>query len=220
MGEILFNEIVTEAYNKEFMEFASVPKHHFSRKHNKKMKLLFSERTSSGQRSRSQIKLKYIWLVIILSCLIALTGFVIMFFVDGFKGTVYHDNTHLFAINTEGCPTTIEKEYELSVLPGGYTLSKSTNGSFYSKKVYRNKDNQDLTFIQYVKSKFNLHINTEGYEPVETVINGHNAIYIDFDNQEVTIVWDSNDYILEISGIFNKDELLKLAELNETRGFE
>ena len=225
-----FEELISGYFDNEFANIEEVAPR-FSIKHKIAMRKIFRIFADNAYNKSStnqavyvpskpiSIRKRLIIAAIIIVGMAVLTGFVIMFISNGFKGKVYHDNTHLVAVNTEDCPTNIEKEYELSVLPKGYTLSKSTNGSFYCKKVYRNKDNQDLTFIQYVKSKFNLHINTEGYEPVETVINGHNAIYIDFDNQEVILVWDSNDYILEISGIFNKYELLKLVELNENAGF-
>lgn len=224
-------ELISGYFDKEFSDVAEVSLPKFSLKHRIAMRRIFRRFADNAYKKAStdhvvyvpskprSIRKRLIILAIIIISMAILTGFVIMFISNGFKGKVYHDNTHLFAVNTEGCPTTIEKEYELSVLPEGYVLSKSTRGSFYSKKVYRNKYNQDLTFIQYVKDQFNMHINTEGYKPIETLINGYNALYIDFDDRETYLVWDSDDYIIEISGILDKYELLKLAKLNEMAGF-
>ena len=224
-------ELISGYFDKEFSDVAEVSLPKFSLKHRIAMRRIFREFADNVYKKASTDNVVYvpskprnfrkrlIIVAIIIIGMAILTGFVIMFFSDGFKGTVYHDNTHLFAVNTEGCPTTIEKEYELSVLPEGYELSKSTLGHTFSEKIYCGEDNQELTFIQYVKTGFNPHINTEGYELVDITVNGYNAVYIDFNNSNITILWDSSDYILEISGGLNKNRMLELATMNENAGF-
>ena len=92
-------------------------------------------------------------------------------------------------------------------------------GNAMAQKVYKNNTGETIIFTQYIKSEFNLHINTEEHKAVETSVNGRNAVYIDFNNKNVIVVWDNNDYILEILGNFNINDAIKLAELNEITGF-
>lgn len=89
------------------------------------------------------------------------TGCIVVYITNSFRGTVYRDNTHLFAVDLNDCPDTIEKEYSLSVVPEGYKLYEVVSDEEIVYIVYRNADSEELIFIQTVKSKFNSHINTE-----------------------------------------------------------
>ena len=223
-------ELISGYFDNEFANIEEVAPR-FSIKHKIAMRKIFRKFADNAYNKSStdqteyvpskpiSIRKRLIIVAIIIVGMAILTGFVIMFFADGFKGTVYHDNTHLFAVNTEGCPTTIEKEYELSVLPKEYELCDTNVGNAMAQKVYKNNTGETIIFTQYIKSEFNLHINTEEHKAVETTVNGRNAVYIDFNNKNVIVVWDNNDYILEILGVFDKNDAIKLAELNEIAGF-
>ena len=223
-------ELISGYFDNEFANIEEVAPR-FSIKHKIAMRKIYRKFADNAYNKSStnqtvyvpskpiSIRKRMIIVAIIIIGMAVLTGFVIMFISNGFKGKVYHDNTHLFAVNTEGCPTTIEKEYELSVLPEGYELCDTNVGNAMAQKVYKNNTGETIIFTQYIKSKFNLHINTEEHKTIETSINGCNAVYIDFNDKNVIIVWDNNDYILEISGDFDKYEAAKLAELNEKSGF-
>lgn len=89
--------------------------------------------------------------------------------------------------------------------------------------MYCNPDTEQvLVFGQTVKSKFHPHINTEGYDLQETKVNSCNAIYIEYINAygvSSTVIWDNEDYILELFGNFDNNELRDLAISNEINGF-
>jgi len=89
--------------------------------------------------------------------------------------------------------------------------------------MYCNPDTEQvLVFGQTVKSEFNPHINTEGYDLQETKVNSCNAIYIEYINAygvSSTVIWDNEDYILELFGNFDNNELRDLAISNEIDGF-
>ena len=132
-------------------------------------------------------------------------------------------NTHLFAIDTANCPSTIEKEYSLSVVPEGFEMYDVSATSTDITVMYCNPDTEQvLVFGQTVKSEFNPHINTEGYDLQETKVNSCNAIYIEYINAygvSSTVIWDNEDYILELFGNFDNNELRDLAISNEIDGF-
>lgn len=44
-------------------------------------------------------------------CAALLTDFIVAFVSKKFSGMVYSDNTHLFAVDTENCPTIIGEKY-------------------------------------------------------------------------------------------------------------
>lgn len=147
---------------------------------------------------------------------------VIAFVTNSFRGTVYSDNTHVFAFDSDDGPDTIEQVYQLKSLSDNYKIYSKDNSDKYSFTIYKN-DNKELVFTQTVKSEFNPHINTENYTFEEIKINGCDGIcyeYIQNDLIDSLVIWNNQSYILELEGNFTKDELVELANINEVEGFE
>lgn len=238
MSSYTIDELISGYYEKAFSGIAEVPLPRFSLKHRMRMNKIFkqfaknkkpisnskcSERPRVTEHYKSLSLHKRLILLTVLILFLALaTGFIVLFVSNGFKGTVHADNTHLFAFNTDNCPGEIEKVYTLSVVPEGYELLEST--IFYDSAItiYTNDYGNELIFKQKVKKRYNPHINTEEYTLEETDICGCNAIFTEIvHKQEVDslIIWDNKDYILTLSGNFDKDELINLAVSNEKCGF-
>lgn len=235
------DELISGYYENELLKAEDIPLPRFSLKHRIRMNRIFRQ-FSKNKKSVSNKELPAVLstevvhkpltlrkrlliaaLIIILLAFTIMTGFVIMFRADSFEGIVYNDNTHLFAINTEGCPTMIERVYVLSVVPEGFELDQSLSNETNMLTVYTNPiTNQLLTFEQTVKSEFHPHINTEGHELLETEINGCNAVCIDFTTDNTIssmVIWEDKDYILELYSDFSIDETINLAERNAANGF-
>ena len=213
MSEQLLYDVLVEAYNKEFADFNNAPKHRFSHSHKVKMRRLFDGDTAAPT-TKPRIKLKYVWIAIILACVLVITGFVFMYFSDGFKGKVYHDNTWLFPTDIENCPEILEEVYSLPYVPDGFILLAEDETDYCYYSFYKNeKTGQSITFDQFVKSTFNVHANTEGFDLVETKINGCNAVYIDYSPKWncADVIWDNGDYILELNADFSLEEVLNMA---------
>lgn len=119
------DELISGYFEKQFAEADEVPLPKFSFRHRLTMKRIFklfehnkamsdinAEDTCENVLGHKQLSFRkrLIIAVAIIVCLAVMTGFVIAFISGGFKGTVYQDNTHLFAIDTANCPSTIEKE--------------------------------------------------------------------------------------------------------------
>lgn len=232
------DEIISGYYEKQFSQTYEVSMPRLSVRHKRRMKRIFKlfakNRVSSKNyvsyaqnynRNTHKISLhkRIILAILIIAFLVVATGFVVIYFSDAFTGVVYHDNTHLLVVNTDDCPSTIEKVYKLSVVPEGYELYETSKTSVSSTVIYKNPITEEsLIFDQTVKSEFNPHINTEGYTLQETNINGCNAVCIEYKIEEgvsSVVVWDNGDYVLELEGNFNKDELINLANINEINGF-
>lgn len=226
-------ELISGYFDNEFANIEEVVPR-FSIKHKIAMKKIFRKFADNAYNKSSTNKTVYVpskpisirkrlvIVAIIIVGMAVLTGFVIMFISNGFRGKVYHDNTHLFAVNTEGCPATIEKVYKLSVLPDGYEFVNSSFSNEYVFTTYMNKNKAVIYFIQYVKSEFSPHINTEGVNFHETTVGQCSAVYEEHNIEGIVdsiVIWDNQDYILRLSGNFTKDEIVKLAEINENTGF-
>lgn len=163
-----------------------------------------------------RLSAKHIILFAAIIFLMLFTGFVIIYFSKNFYGTVYNDNTHLFAVDKENCPATIEYEYYLPELPDGFEMVKHDDSlSFYVYTLYENKFGQVITLTQSTKEMFDAHYSTERHDFEEIEINGHGGLCMDLSDNEhfgAIVVWDNGDYILELYGNLSKNELIFLAE--------
>lgn len=220
-------------YEKEFSAAEDVELPDFSARHKRKMKRIFQVfdrnkamyynacSTSKVQRPLS-IRKRILIAVIIVAFLAVAAGYVAAFVTNSFRGTVYSDNTHLFAFNDEKSPQIIERQYTLSILPEGYELYRVVKAQTSVSTEYRNADNQSLTFEQTVKHKYASHVNTEKYTLQENIVNGYDAVCVEYRREPYTeslIIWNNDEYILQLHGTFAKDELLELANSNEITGF-
>ncbi len=233
------DELITGYYDKQFAEAASAPIPRFSFRHRRRMKKIF-ELFSQNKRRIAGSKLpenksvefphkplplskRLLIATVIIVFMVLLTGFVKVFVSESFKGTVYQDNTRLYAVNTGDCPSTIEREYSLSILPDGFEYYDKVSDDFSVSTYYINTSTgQEIVFDQTVKSEFASHINTEGYTLEETLVNGCDAVYIEFKRESginSLIIWNNEDYILKLYGNFAKSEILNLAKSNEINGF-
>lgn len=225
-------ELINGYYDQEFSRVGveEVPK--FSIKHRIKMKRafnLYQKKTpsllmvSSNEKRRMSLRKRVIIAVMVIVFMAIATGSIVVYITNSFRGTVYRDNTHLFAIDLNECPDIIEKEYSLSVVPEGYKLYEVVSDRSSMSTLFKNSNGDELSFMQTVKAKFNSHINTENNPIKEESINGCEAVYVEFDTDEVissTVIWNNNKYILMLDGVFTKDELINLAKSNEIHGFE
>lgn len=226
-------DLMSMYYEREFAAVEQMPIPQLSSKHNRKMKKAFrifdeNRMSINNQPMKTvtgrQISLrKRIILAVIIVVLLAfVTGSVIVFVSSGFRGTVYNDNTRIFAFDVGGSPSVIEEQFMLSVVPEGFELCEYEANDIYVYSLYQNSENQRLVFQQSVKNKFHPHINTEGYDLQETSINGCNAVYIEYSSDQGVssiVIWNNKDYIITLSGDFDKSELVNLAISNEIDGF-
>lgn len=230
MNESYLKGILAEICEEEIAELNKFPPFKPSMRHRFAMKRIFSLFKNNTRKTKSEVpksslplqhnslrlSKRLIILIAVIICAALLTGFMLVYFSKNFHGTVYNDNTQLFAINTENCPITIEYEYYLSNLPDGFEMVEHNSSSYDVYILYENNSSdQVITLTQYTKSGFNTHYNTEYYNFEEIEINDYNGVCLDFSNDErdsSIVIWDDGEYILEISGNIAKKELLGLAK--------
>lgn len=224
MYESIFASIIEEMAEHELASYTDMPMFKTSKKHDRAMLRIFKryERNTRCLRPQAEINAravrKRIIVALVVIILAVFTGFTAAYFIsDGFRGEVHRDNTELFPIDTENCPTVIEAKYYLPELPEGFEILDTDSTPFYEQIAYENKQTgQTITLEQWVKPEYDsTHLNTEKGELVEVEINGHPGVFLDFSNDEqysALVIWDNGDYILEISADLPKNYLLDLAK--------
>lgn len=228
MSESVLKSILEESARLEWAKYENAQEHVFSKKHERKMKHVFKlfERNDcklkpyTGSRPHYHFRFTKRNIIVLLAVifLAALAGCGVTYFTSkNFYGKVNADNTELFVINTENCPSTIEDKYYLPCLPDGYEVLGTDSTPFYEWISYENPaTEQTLTFCQFAKVSFDsTHYDTENQKFQEININGHSGLCLDYSSQGynyAVIVWDNGDYILELYGETSKNELYDLAK--------
>ncbi|MGN0596490.1 MAG: DUF4367 domain-containing protein [Ruminiclostridium sp.] len=225
-------DLISLYYEREFESIVEAALPVFSSKHKKKMEKIFKvfERNNALSDNNITVKpirplsvrQKIVLVIIIIILMTIATGCVIAFISNSFGGTVYNDNTYIFAFDIGNSPTEIEEEYTLSIVPEGYELYKTSQNSSCVFATYKNAYNKELVFTQTVKKEFYSHINTEGFTIEEFVVDNCDAICVEYERGTGTnslVVWNNDEYILELYGNFTKQELIDLAICNEIKGF-
>lgn len=221
--------ILAEICEEEISELNKLPPFRPSLRHRYAMKRIFAlwkknaltaanapAPDSTLRHTRLRFGKRLMIFLAVIVCAALLTGFIVVYFSKNFHGTVYNDNTQLFAVDTENCLTAIEYKYYLPELPEGFEIVEHSSLSFCVNTLYENEfSGQIIKLSQYTKNNYKPHYNTERYDFEQIVINGHNGLCLDFSNDERVdsiVVWDNDDYVLEISGNLNKSSLFELAK--------
>ncbi len=229
MNEKILKDILAEICEEEISDFSNMPAFKTSLRHRLAMKRIFtlfeknsrstvntSPQISFSQHTHLSLRKRLIIIFVLIICAALLTGFIAVYISKNFYGTVYSDNTQLFAVNSENCPTTIEYKYYLSAIPNEFEIVEQDSSSFDAYTKYKNNSSEQvLTFSQYTKNGHKPHYNTEHHDLEEIEINGHSGLCIDFSDNEHNIsivLWDIGDYILELQGNLSKNELVNLAK--------
>lgn len=235
LNESAFKEVLGDALKCGLAEFDNAPEHKFSLKHRLAMKRIFAKfvrnvcklknETMAGNtvtveyKPRLNFGKRILFFAIVIILMTFLVGWVVVFVSEKFHGTVYSDNTQLTAVDVKNCPKTIEYKYNIGFVPDGFEIIETDLTPNEAYTLYMNSaTEQTITLRQLVKEEFQPHYNTEDHYFEEITVNGKKGLYIDFSEEKCSqslLVWDNEDYILEIVANLNKDEVLNLAIINK-----
>lgn len=226
MSESIITSILEDIYSKELEDLDKLPNVKAPFRHRSAMKKIFcdfekntSTNTEFHCNKHISPRRKMILIIAVIICAAVLTGSADVYSFHGVNDTVYSDNTQLFAANTDNCTEFIENEYSISKLPQGFEKTVHNSSPFSASHIYENAAGQTILFNQWAKSVFDSrHYNTEKYQLEDIEINGHCGLCLDTSNGKsefAEIIWDTGDYILEISGNIAKNELIDLAKSAE-----
>ena len=160
-------------------------------------------------------------IIILMAFLAGCVSAIVKFVSEHFSGTVYEDNTLLSAVDLENCPQTIEYQYLLTNIPDGFELIETVSSPTNVCTLYLNSSTgQAITLNQWVKTHFSTHYNTEKNKFDEININGTIVLFIDLSSDKrnnLVLIWDNEDYIIEISANLDKEQALDLLNITKIK---
>lgn len=214
MDAQMLAEVFDTVYLREFSEFDSAPRHFFSLRHRRKMKKILYPNTVYDGAAKRRAPLKKRLLIALLVIILSLIGIVAGAQIS--KSFAFEDiggNTYLFAVNDKNAPSEIVTPYRLPTVPDGFELLYDEPDPYNVLVSYFDfTAERSLFLFQSVKNGFSIEYDEERFYFEETKINGRPAYFLCFYDGGGTIVWDNEDYILEVGGDFSKDELIAFAE--------
>lgn len=237
MNDPVLKRILEKSIMRELAAFENddTPEHKFSLKHRIAMKRIFARYERNVRKLRENelakapviteykpklsLKQRLIIVAVIIFLMTFLVGWVVVFVSEKFHGTVYRDNTHIFAVDLENAPLIIENKYHLNSVPEGFELIETDSSPTDLYSLYMNETTkQTIALHQCVKQYYKTHINTEHHALEEIFINGNKGLFIDLSSKTCDysiVMWDNGDYIIEISANLNKEDTINLSKITK-----
>lgn len=213
MNEDILKKVLADTAAERYAEYGeNEVKHTFSVGYRIKRSVLIrqAKRRNANivMRTIPVLRLNIILIAIFIAILTA-SAFMIWYHINGFSFKVEPTNSSVYVDSMDNPKTTIEEIYYISDSTG-VELERQTKTSRAILTNYRLGDYQIALNQTLVSSKHQ--INTEGYsiEPVQ--IGDNDGYYVEMDNDSY-ISWIMDGYLFSISGNFDKDVAVNLAEM-------
>ena len=178
-----------------------LPKHKFSKKHNKVINdIIYGKQGKKIKFSKGTIKVLIIAAVLLA---IATTVFAIPpsreYIVDKFSN---HSEYNV----VDNKKSKRVKSLNVNYIPAGFE-----KGDDYGDTVQYVKGDKDFV-VEKLELTGSIGFDTENYEHENIKINGIDAVYYRSNNNGKGIIFNDGNYIYIISGNIEKDELVKIAQ--------
>lgn len=178
-----------------------LPKHKFSKKHNKVInEIIYGKQDKKIKLSKGTIKVLLIAAVLLA---IATTAFAIPqsreYIVDKFSN---HSEYNV----VDNKKSKRVKSLNVNYIPAGFE-----KGDDYGDTVQYVKGDKDFV-VEKLELTGSIGFDTENYEHENIKINGIDAVYYRSNNNGKGIIFNDGNYIYIISGNIEKDKLVKIAQ--------
>ncbi len=178
-----------------------LPKHKFSKKHNKVINdIIYGKQGKKIKFSKGTIKVLIIAAVLLA---IATTAFAIPqsreYIIDKFSN---HSEYNV----VDNKKSKRVKSLNVNYIPAGFE-----KGDDYGDTVQYVKGDKDFV-VEKLELTGSIGFDTENYEHENIKINGIDAVYYRSNNNGKGIIFNDGNYIYIISGNIEKDELVKIAQ--------
>lgn len=216
MTDSEFKKAISEALCEEYVK--EIPEHNsdhvFSEPFNKSMEKLIKRQKKPYYKIINTAGKRAACIAAAILCL----SFSTVISVDALRDTLKNFFIKDLSIYSEisyvddemSAPDTIESIYSITYDLSGYEIDYEDYGSISRNIVYK-KDDIYIDYYQWVKSEYNMHLNTEDAEISQVEIQDREAIYY-CDNQNYhNLIWDNGEYVIYISSNIGKNELIDIA---------
>lgn len=213
MQDNLYRAFEETAVSRIIEKVPQMPDHRFSRKFERKMRKLIRYVDSEPVHFH-KITLKklfiYITVALITAAIMAFSVGAVRDFFKNFFMEVFGTHTDVQITDSENSPDAILDNYSINI-PDNFVLTQKFEYEIFVCFEYRTSKNDYITFNQYVKSEYDVNVNTENHTMDHIEINGNDGYIVDLGNDEYYISWDNGDYIFDITGNISKNALISIA---------
>ena len=212
-----FLERTIKNFGDEYIDFSedTIIQHTFSREFERKMSKLIKQQKSFYfpmiKTPVRRIVIVMITAAIVLSTMVISVTAIREAFIN-FITEIFDTHTEVQIIQDDTAPDFFEDIYAITDIPDGFEIVFQNDNIEETPLLITEYQNgqEYVIFCQNIKSKYDVNVNTEGYEMIQIYINGNEGFMIDM-GDDIYITWDNGKYILEISGNIGKDELIGIA---------
>lgn len=186
--------------------FAQVPKHKFSKEHNKAI-----EKIIYPDKKDYRIKFSKNTIKILLIAAILLSVATTVFAIPTCREHILNrfSNHSEYSVASTGNAKNVDS-LNVNYVPKGFKLIEKDTDKLEYTYIYE-KENSIL-YISKSMLTTNIHFDTEKYGSENIKINNLNAIYYKINDLNCGIIFNNGEYVFSISGNLNKDELVKIAQ--------
>lgn len=210
------SEALTAEYEKNIL---NIEKHSFSPRFEKEMSKLIERRkkpyykliNTFGKRAACIIAGSVIASSLTIMNVDALRESFIKFVVNTFEKF-----SIVRSVDGNNSPDTIEDIYEITYDMSGYDVDYEESSEVFYNITYSN-GSIIVDYNQWIKSEYDILLNTENAE-IETIsINGKSAMYFCDNHNYDHIIWDNGDYIISLDSNVGKTALIEMANSVQKR---
>ena len=170
---------------------------------------------SSSQYRKPVIKMKYIFIAIILACIFLLGGFGIFNLFEKFRLTDYDIYSMLYIVDDiSSYPETIEDKFYIDMDMRGYEVQIICDDRSEYWVEYR-KDKSVLSLRQMPANVFKqIRLNSENFinEPQQIIINNWNGVLLNLENEGYYYIFNTGEYIITFSGNFAQNDVNNIVK--------
>lgn len=186
--------------------FGQMPKHKFSKEHNKAIeKIIYPDKKDYHiNLSKKSVK-------ILLIAAILLSFATTVLAISACREHIlnkFSNHSEYSVTNSDKAKDV--KSLDVNYVPNGFKLvEKDTNKFGY---IYEYRHDEKIFTVEKIMIDTLINFDTEKYGSEEIEINGIRAIYYRPDDNIYGIIFNNGEYIFSISGNLSKDELVKIAQ--------
>lgn len=182
-----------------------IPKHKFSKQHNKKMKELLNIEKQVKFYKMSNSTVKFLFVAALLLALTT-TVFAIPasreFIIDKF----FNHSRYTISDNDFSQVNSLNLKY----IPDGFVLVEEYNNEYACSLSYKKADYYFL--VDKYPLNTNINFDTEEYDCENININNQQGVYFVVDESEKGLIFNNASYIYLLTGNITKEELVKIAQ--------
>lgn len=214
----VFLENTIKNFGEDYIEFSeeTIIQHTFSKRFERKMaRLIRQQKSFYFPMIKTPIRRTVtimVTVIIILSTTVISVSALREAFVR-FITEVFNTHTEVQTIQDDTAPESFEDIYVITSIPDGFEIVFQNDNITEAPALiteYRNGQKR-IIFSQCIKSRYDVNVNTEGYEMKRIDINGNEGFIVDMVD-DYYIAWDNGDYILTISSNVGENALIDIAD--------